>query len=35
MATLCETFPIVLADSDGIVKGNVPFLRAEYKYNTK
>ncbi|EYU31332.1 hypothetical protein MIMGU_mgv1a0259051mg, partial [Erythranthe guttata] len=33
MPTFFETFPIVLVDGDGIVRGDVPFRRAELNYS--
>nr|XP_048335016.1 photosystem II CP47 reaction center protein-like [Ziziphus jujuba var. spinosa] len=35
MPTFFETFPIVLVDGDRIVRADVPFRRAELKYNVK
>ncbi|GAB2232959.1 hypothetical protein Droror1_Dr00012029 [Drosera rotundifolia] len=35
MPTFFETFPVVLIDSDGIVRADVPFRRAESKYSVE
>ena len=33
MPTFFETFPVILTDSDGVVRADVPFRRAESKYS--
>ena len=33
MPTFFETFPVILIDSDGVVRADVPFRRAESKYS--
>jgi photosystem II CP47 chlorophyll apoprotein len=33
MPTFFETFPVILVDSDGVVRADVPFRRAESKYS--
>jgi len=33
MPTFFESFPIMLADQDGIIRADIPFRRAESKYN--
>jgi len=33
MNTFFETFPVVLTDSDGVVRADIPFRRAESKYS--
>jgi photosystem II CP47 chlorophyll apoprotein len=33
MPTFFETFPVLLVDSDGVVRADVPFRRAESKYS--
>nr|YP_009673740.1 photosystem II CP47 chlorophyll apoprotein [Cuscuta mexicana]QDF46421.1 photosystem II CP47 chlorophyll apoprotein [Cuscuta mexicana] len=35
MPTFFETFPVILVDSDGIVRADVPFRRAESKYSVE
>jgi photosystem II CP47 chlorophyll apoprotein len=35
MPALFETFPVVLADEDRIVKAGVPFRKAESKYSVE
>jgi photosystem II CP47 chlorophyll apoprotein len=35
MPTFFETFPVVLVDEEGIVRADVPFRRAESKYNVE
>jgi photosystem II CP47 chlorophyll apoprotein len=35
MPTFFETFPVILLDSDGIVRADVPFRRAESKYSVE
>jgi len=35
MPTFFETFPVVLADEDGVVRADVPFRRAESKYSVE
>ncbi|KAM0986940.1 hypothetical protein ACFX13_011347 [Malus domestica] len=35
MLLFFETFPVILVDRDGIVRVDVPFRRAECKYNVE
>jgi photosystem II CP47 chlorophyll apoprotein len=35
MPTFFKTFPVVLVDGDGIVRADVPFQKAEFKYSVE